>query len=63
MTPFHQTLRCAADSLREEANLHRESCQINGRDWQCQDCPGTPDKCPARKRYEELTELADKLTA
>jgi len=55
------TLRLAAASLREEAELHRESCQINGKDWQCQDCPGTPDKCPARRRHDELVNLADRL--
>ena len=45
--------------LREEANAHRASCEVGERDWQCHDC--TPERCPAKTRYEELRAAADAL--
>lgn len=51
----------AAAALREEAALHRESCQLNGNDWQCRDCPGTADECTSRNRHDELLRLANQI--
>lgn len=59
-----QILEKAADSLAEAAQLHRESCQIakpNAAplEWACADCDVAT--CPAKKRHDELNELADGL--
>lgn len=51
--------------LREEAEFHRESCQVARPnlppwDWACCDCPNKA-ACPVRARHDELVKCAEKI--